>query len=55
MLDRNTYQKGFEEELAAFIDNYCREDPEIFKNDRSSRDKLLAKFEIDVTILSQYP
>ena len=27
MLDRNTYQAGYERELAQFIDKFCKDDP----------------------------
>jgi len=41
--------------LAKFLDKYCAEDPNIFVEDRKSRDKLLAKFEKDISILKNYP
>ena len=55
MLRKSTYQKGVEEELAKQIALYVREDPLCFKKDRGARDKLLAKFELDVTVLKNYP
>lgn len=55
MLDRNTYQEGFERELVRFLDKHCTDDPDIFITDRKSRDKLLSKFERDVSVLKHYP
>ena len=55
MSRKSTYQKGVEEELAKQISIYVEEDPDCFVNDRDSRDKLLARFELDRTVLKQYP
>ena len=38
MLDRNYYQKGYEEELAKVIDDFCKEDPQIFVKEKQARD-----------------
>ena len=55
MLDRNTYQKGFEETLAELLNDHIDKEPDIFLNDRESRDKVFLKFEKDITVLRQYP
>ncbi len=55
MLDKKFYQEGFEGELCKFLSQYCSENPELFVRDRDSRDRILAKFESDMTIMRDYP
>lgn len=55
MSRKSTYQKGVEEELAKQIAIYVEEDPDCFVNDRNARDKLLARFELDRSLLKKYP
>lgn len=55
MSRKSTYQKGVEEELARQLELHVKNDPDCFVKDRISRDKLLARFEINRSILKQYP
>ena len=55
MLDKKFYQEGFEVELCKFLSQYCSDNPELFVRDRDSRDRILAKFESDMTIMRDYP
>lgn len=55
MTRKSTYQKGVEEELAKQIALFVKEDPLCFRKDRAARDKLLEKFELNVTVLRNYP
>lgn len=55
MTKKSTYQQGVEEELARQIALYVKEDPLCFLKDRDARDKLLARFEHDVSVLRNYP
>jgi len=55
MLKSDYYQKGFEQELVKFLSEHCSKEPDIFVNDRDSRDRVLSKFEMDVTIMREHP
>ena len=50
------YRAGFEKEIANNLNQYVKEDPDIFiKEPRETVDKILKEFQLDITILKQYP
>ena len=55
-LQHDQYRQPVEQELAKRIDEHVRlEDPDCFVNNKDARDKLLALFKIDRTVLKKYP
>lgn len=54
-LDPDNYRRGYREELIRIIDNYCKEDPDVFVNNLAARDTLLAEMEESKIILKEKP
>lgn len=55
MSHKSMYQQGVEEELARQIAIHVNQDPLCFLKDKNARDKLLARFEMNVLVLKKYP